>query len=184
MIYPEKKILLKNGKEALFRSPRVEDAVPMMNFLRTSAGETEFILRYPEECNDPEEKEAAFLSGILQSDTKLMIVCEIDGEIAGNCQIMFQERIKTRHRARVAISVLQKYWNLGIGTAMFQEMIEAASRRGGVLQIELEFIEGNERARHLYEKMGFRIVSEMPNAVRLRDGSFRKEFVMVKKLAE
>ena len=112
-----------------------------------------------------------------------MISCEIDGEIAGNCQIMFQERLKTRHRARVAISVLQKYWNLGIGTALFREMIEAASRRG-VLQMELEFIEGNERARHLYEKMGFRIVSEMPNAVRLRDGSFRKEFVMVKMLAE
>ncbi len=183
MYYPEKKILLKNGREALFRSPRAEDAVPMMAFLKTVAGETEFILRYPEECNDPEEEEAAFLTGILQSDTKLMIACEIDGEIAGNCQIMFQGRIKTRHRARVAISVLQKYWNLGIGTAMFQEMIEAASRRG-ILQMELEFIEGNERARHLYEKMGFRIVSELPNAVRLRDGSFRKEFVMVKKLAE
>ena len=75
MYYPEKKILLKNGREALFRSPRAEDAVSMMAFLKTVAGETEFILRYPEECNDPEEEEAAFLTGILQSDTKLMIAC-------------------------------------------------------------------------------------------------------------
>lgn len=183
MHFGEKKILLKNGKEAIFRSPRAEDAVPMMDFLKKAAGETEFILRYPEECDESKEQEAAFLTGILQSQAKMMIACEIDGEIAGNCQIMFQERIKTQHRARVAIAILQKYWNLGVGTAMFREMIEAAASRG-VLQLELEFIEGNERARHLYEKMGFQIVAELPNAIRLRDGSFRKEFTMVKRMEE
>lgn len=42
---------------------------------------------------------------------------------------------------------------------------EDAESREGVMQIELEFVEGNTRARHLYEKMGFRITGVHPNAI-------------------
>jgi RimJ/RimL family protein N-acetyltransferase len=70
------------------------------------------------------------------------------GGIAGTCQISFHDRIKLRHRAGVAIGIIRKYWNLGVGTAMFREMI-AAARKRGVTQLELEFIQGNTRARAL-----------------------------------
>ena len=48
--------------------------------------------------------------------------------------------------------------------------------------VELEYMEGNERGRRLYEKFGFRIVAEKPNAYRLRDGSMRSEIHMQKYL--
>lgn len=41
---------LKDGRKALIRSPRDEDIPGVLDYLYTSAGETEFILRYPEEC--------------------------------------------------------------------------------------------------------------------------------------
>ena len=41
---------LKDGRKVLIRSPRDEDIPGMLDYLRVSAGETEFILRYPEEC--------------------------------------------------------------------------------------------------------------------------------------
>ena len=56
-------------------------------------------------------------------DTDAMLVCVVDGKIAGNCQISWTNRIKTGHRADVAIALLRDYWNLGIGTKMFEEMI-------------------------------------------------------------
>ena len=86
------------------------------------------------------------------------------------------------HRATVAIALLQEFWNLGIGTRMFEEMIRVAKERSGVLQIELDFVEGNKRARALYEKMGFRIVGVKPDAIRMRDGSFVNEYMMIKRL--
>ena len=43
---------------------------------------------------------------------------------------------------------------------MFEELIAAAKAHGGIDFMELGFIEGNERAHHLYEKFGFRVVSE------------------------
>lgn len=81
-----------------------------------------------------------------------MLVCIVDGKVAGSCQISFHQRLKTKHRASVAIALLREFWGQGIGTRLFQEMIEIAQRHGGILQMELEFIEGNDRARHLYEK--------------------------------
>lgn len=49
-------------------------------------------------------------------------------------------------------------------------------------EMEREFVEGNERAKRLYEKMGFAIVAEKPNTIRLKDGTMQKEYFMVKYL--
>lgn len=81
----------------------------------------------------------------------------------------------------IAIAILKDYWNLGIGSAMFEELVAAAQNRGTEI-MELVFIEGNDRARHLYEKFGFRVVSEKPNAFKLKDGTYRNEFYMQKYL--
>jgi ribosomal protein S18 acetylase RimI-like enzyme len=59
-------------------------------------------------------------------------------------------------------------------------MFKAAEERGGVRQLELDFIEGNARARSLYEKLGFRITGVKPDAIRMKDGSFVNEYMMVK----
>ena len=111
-----------------------------------------------------------------------MLVCLVDGKIAGNCQIEWSKGIKTRHRAFVAIALLKDYWNQGIGTRMLQELIRIAEENPDILQMELDFVEGNTRARALYEKMGFRITGVRPNAIRLKDGTLLNEYAMVRKM--
>lgn len=64
---------------------------------------------------------------------------------------------------------------------MFEEMIRI-SKEKGVLQMEPEVVEGNERAKGLYERMGFSVVAEKPNAIRLKDGTMLKEYFMIKYL--
>jgi len=90
--------------------------------------------------------------------------------------------MKTKHRANIGIALISEFWNQGIGTKMFEEMIRLAENRENVLQIELEFVEGNARARHLYEKMGFRITGVRPNAIRLKDGTLLNEYTMIKEI--
>ncbi len=111
----------------------------------------------------------------------LAIACFVDGEVAGNCEINFRGEIKTGHRASIAIAILKDYWNLGIGSAMFNEMISAAEEYGTEI-MELEFIEGNDRAKHLYEKFGFKIVAEIPNAIKLKGERYLSELRMQKYL--
>ena len=181
MQYETKTIPLKNGKQGVFESPNPADAKEMLEYLKICSGETDFILRYPEECVETEEQERAYLAGINESDFGLMIVCKVDGAIAGNCQIAFNRRTKIMHRATISIALLKQYWGLGIGTAMLTELIEAARSRG-VSQLELEYIEGNVRAKGLYEKMGFCEVAQRPDAIRLKNGEMQKEIIMIKKL--
>ncbi len=183
MLFQEAAFDLKDGQKALLRSPCEEDAEKLLRFIIQSSGETDFLLKSPEEwANFSVEQEKAFLNEINNNENKLMIVCFLNDKVAGNCQISFYKLRKNCHRATVAIAVLREYWNLGIGTKMFEKMIETARSRKGMRQIELNFIEGNTRARSLYEKMGFRITGVMPDAVCLKDGTFVNEYMMVKKL--
>ena len=179
----EIEFLLKDGRTALLRSPSEEDAADLLQFIRKACGETEFLLKYPEEYDAfTIEMERDFIRAVNDPQHGVMLTCLVDGKIAGNCQVMFRSGMKERHRASVAVGLLKEYWNLGIGTKMFEEMIRVAREREGVLQMELDFIEGNTRARALYEKMGFRITGVKPDAVRVKDGRLLNAYMMVKKL--
>ena len=183
MIIKDTAFTLKDGRKALLRSPKDEDIRGVLDYLYVSAGETEFILRYPEECGKyTYEGEKALFDRINASDNEAMLVCIVDGKVAGNCQIAWKTGIKTRHRASVAIALLKEFWNQGIGTRMFEEMIRIAEANENLIQMELEFVEGNTRARALYEKMGFRITGVNPNAIRLRDGTLLNEYCMIREI--
>lgn len=182
MYFQEKKIALKDGRIAVFRSPALDDAAEMVAYMRKTAGETDFLLRTPEEVTMTVAEEEMYLSRIAASEYDCMIVCIVDGILAGNCQISRHNKRKNCHRADVMIALLKEFWNLGIGTAMFREMITLAEN-WGLLQLELEVIEGNHRAIGLYEKMGFQTAASRPNAIRLPDGTMLREFLMVKTLS-
>ena len=183
MIIKEIEFALKDGRKALLRSPKDEDIQGMLDYLYQSAGETEFIIRYPEECDKyTYDGEKELFARLNASESDAMIVCLVDGKVAGNCHVMWRNSIKTGHRAGVAIALLKEYWNQGIGTRMFREMIRIAEGNENILQMELEFVEGNTRARALYEKMGFRITGVKPNAIRLKDGTLLNEYSMVREI--
>ena len=181
MDFPAKEIRLKDGRTAIFRSPLPSDAEAALEYMKITAGETPYLLRTPEEIRLSVADEEKFLSRFPDNPNSTMILCFVEGKLAGNCQIDRRTKLKNRHRASVAIALRKEFWNLGIGTALFEEML-AIAENWGVLQVELEVIEGNDRAMALYRKMGFETMSFVPNAIRMPDGSFVQEFLMVKPL--
>ena len=183
MIFKETRFKLKDGRDAVLRSPCEDDARAMRSFIIRASGETEYLMKYPEEhAGLTIEQEKEFIRRDFNSQEEMMIACLVNDVFAGNCKISFRTGLKDRHRAHAAIAVLQEYWNLGIGTRMFEEMFRIARERRTVRQIELDFIEGNTRARGLYEKIGFRITGVRPDAIRMKDGTFLNEYMMVKVL--
>ena len=181
MYFEPKTITLKNGHSCLLRSPLLEDAEEMLAYLQQTAAETHFLLREPEDVNDTIESEHLFIQNIITSDSRLMIVAIVDGKLAGNCGLTFRTYSKVKHRCEIGIGLLKEFWGLGIGSALFDEMIEAA-KAYGCTQMELLVIEGNQRGLTLYEKQGFKVVGAIPNAIRLPDGTYLKEYTMVKML--
>ena len=183
MIIPDIAFTLKDGRPAVIHSPREEDIPGILEYLRISAAETEFLLRYPEECGMyTAEAERAYFSRVNAAENAAALVCIVGGKVAGTCNIEWSRMIKLRHRASVAIALIKEFWGLGIGTRMMQELIRIAESNPNILQVELDFIEGNSRARALYEKMGFRICGVKPDAIQLRDGTVLNEYAMMRKI--
>ncbi len=174
---------LKDGRTALLRSPAGRDVPGILEYLKVSAEETNFLLRCPEEIGMyTAESERNYIDRINRADNAAMLVCIVDGRVAGNCDIQWSRMLKIKHRATVSIALMKEFWGLGIGTAMMSELIRIAEGNRDILQMELDFIEGNSRARALYEKMGFRICGVKPDAVRLTDGTLLNEYSMIRKI--
>ena len=96
MVYNDTEIILKDGRKALFRSPCEDDAEEMLRFITKASGETDFLLKYPEEYSDfTLEQEKEFLRGNHDNPNGMMIACLVDGKIAGNCQIAFRPPDRT-----------------------------------------------------------------------------------------
>lgn len=183
MVFEEKKVVLKNGVEAILKTPEISDAAELIDLMGTVSGETDFLVRYKEEWEGVSvEGEENWVNNVRDSKNSVVLICKVNDEIAGICDVTFNTRMKTSHRATVGIGIRKKYWNMGIGSAMFPELIKAAKERGGIDFMELEFTKGNERAKALYEKFGFEIVSEKPNIYKLKDGTYQDLVYMQKYL--
>ena len=112
---------LKDGRVATLRNAREEEAEALLNYFRTAVGETDFLLLYPDDCESyTVEGERSFIRSMNESESTIMLTCFVGGEIAGNCQLTFKTNLNERHRATIDLVILRKFWNLGIGGAMFK----------------------------------------------------------------
>ena len=50
----------------------------------------------------------------------------------------------------------------------------------GYEQMELGVVEGNDRAKALYERFGFEVTGKTPRAMKYDDGSYKDEYAMTK----
>ncbi len=174
MIFEQKSIELKNGQKAILKTPEIEDAQMLLDCIRTTSGETPFLSRSAEDWNKTTvESEEKWIKANRESENDYVITCYIDNTAVGSCEISFSAGSKTSHRAGLGISIIKKYWNLGIGSAMFKELIQLAKEHEGCEIVELEFVEGNDRAQALYEKFGFKIMATKPNAFKCKDGTYQ-----------
>lgn len=107
-------VSLKNGKTAVFRAAEPDDAPEMIAFLKDTAGETPFLLRYPDEVVLTEEDERRFLQSRLDDPSGILLNAWMDGALAANCALMSKGgQRKLRHRAEIAIAVRRSCWGRG-----------------------------------------------------------------------
>ena len=141
-----------NGHELLLRNANEDDAQVLIDYLKITAVETPYLIKELEEINLTLEEEKAFIRMNNESDHSELILGFLDGEYIGNCSIMGNSRMRYKHRATVGIALYLKYTNMGIGTIMFEKMIEIAYEKG-IEQLELEVVASNQTGLALYKKI-------------------------------
>ena len=150
--------------------------------MRSTAGETRNLMREPEETAMTVEREREFLRDQAASETGLMLLAEVDGELAG-VAIVYANNSQTRlrHRCCVDITLYRKFWGLGMGTVLLGEILTAAGT-AGYEQAELEAVSTNEAAAGLYQKLGFQVTGTIPRAFKYKDGTYADFLFMAKPL--
>ncbi len=184
MRFPEKTVTLKDGRTCVLRPTDPAYAAEMVAYMKETAGETPFLLRYPDEVNYTVESEREILGRILDDPGQAMMMALVDGRVAGNASIGGHgPKRKVRHRCSLAIALYREFWGLGIGTAMIA-YLEALARQIGYGQMDLEVVADNAQARALYRKCGFEETGRHARALLFDDGTYHDEILMTKVLGE
>ena len=180
MKFDARTITLRDGRTCTLRPTHPDDSEAMIEYMRRTAGETPYLLRYPDEVSYTIEQERELLANVLNNPGDVMMAAVVDGKVAGNCSISgLGAKRKIRHRCAMAIALYQEYWNLGIGSAMINYLTELAVRIG-YEQMDLEVVADNTRAQALYRKCGFTETGRRARALKFDDGTYHDELLMVK----
>jgi ribosomal protein S18 acetylase RimI-like enzyme len=116
------------------------------------------------------------------SEGKHTYVATIAGKVAGTFLLKDNQPDLGRHIANGAYMVLPDAGGLGIGKAMGEFSIEEA-RRLGYKAMQFNFvIKSNERAVKLWEKLGFKIIGEIPEAFDHQQNGLTNAYIMYQKL--
>lgn len=170
-------IKLKSGKELLLRRPKEEDAEAMIEYLNIVGGESDNLLFGKNEFRLTLEQEREHIRNINENNNALMILGIIDNQIVSVSQVSAPNRKRIAHNSELAISVKKEYWDMGIGTAVMEALIDFARNHNTIKTISLGVKASNKKAQHLYEKLGFEKVGVHRNFFNI-DGNYDDEILM------
>jgi RimJ/RimL family protein N-acetyltransferase len=169
----------KDGRGVMFRTPSMGDLDGFLEFVNSLVDEGAEI---PVEDRRSREAEADWLGRLLadlEKGSAICIVGEVDGKLIANSEIR-KATGRRSHVGGLAVAIKDGFRDVGIGTELIRLLIEE-SRRSGLRLVCLSVFETNLRARHVYEKVGFREVGRMPKAIRKGD-QYVDEVVMALEL--
>ena len=178
----EQKIILKNGEEALIRNGDRADGATAFEVFNLTHEETDYLLSYPDENSYDQEQEAQFLEEKTKSPNEIELIAIVDGKVVGSAGIeAVGKKYKVKHRAEFGISLLKKYWGIGLGKALTKACIQCA-REAGYDQLELNVAAENERALSLYRSLGFTEFGRNPRGFNSRTSGYQELIYMLLKL--
>lgn len=182
MEFSSKTVTLKSGRPCVIRRPKASDAERLLRYQKKSSGETPYLAVGPEDIDWTAEDQAARIERWNASPSRLRLIAEVDGELAGAAVLYANNpQNRLRHRCCVDITLYQRFCGIGIGTALLRELL-AAARSAGYEQAELEVVSVNAPAIALYKKLGFEAVGTMPRALKYGDGTYADFLLMVRQL--
>lgn len=146
------------------------DAENLLNHLQKIAVETGFMTMGAEGPGKTIEAKQKEIKTILESEVTVLLVALEEEEIIGIAEVHGNESPKLKHIGDISISIAKDYWGIGLGTRMMEQLIDWANGPSSQLKrVELTVQARNERARSLYEKMGFKLEAIMPRGVKDED---------------
>ena len=162
---------LKDGRQLIIRDALPPDAKALIVHANAVISETNFTTRAPGEFEITVEQERQNLKTYFDTDNKLFILAELDGQVVGLLNFAGGLRTRLRHQGEFGISVRQHSCGLGIGTLLLEALIDWAKSGGIITKINLRVRTDNPAAIKIYLRAGFVIEGTIANEM-LIDGIY------------
>ncbi len=110
----------------------------------------------------------------------LGVVRTIEGQkkIVASATLAFSNQQSTKHVADFGIVVHDDYQNKGLGTILTKYLLEIAKERG-INRVTLKVVTENERAIHVYKKIGFKVEGKLVNNhYNYNTGQYGDDYIM------
>ncbi len=165
----------KDGRRVVLRTPRFEDLDDCLEVINSLVDEGADIGREVKASTDEEADWLAKKLAEVEQEKTIFIVAEVDGRFAGSSEVSWKSGVMS-HVGEVGIGLAARAREAGIGTELMKTTIEESRKRGFRLLV-LHVFAGNERARHVYEKVGFRETGRIPMRF-YRKGRYIDDIIM------
>lgn len=171
-------IRLKSGETITLRNSHPDDALAFLAYAKRIMGEGFHSVTEPEEFNISEAQERAWIQGLLDNPSALMVVAEHQGQIIGeiNFQALAQRRLQ--HTGNLAMSVHHAWRRKGIGLLLLQTLLDWASAHPHLEKVSLSVVATNDKAINLYRKLGFQMEGNRPREVKFGPGHYADVYLM------
>jgi RimJ/RimL family protein N-acetyltransferase len=135
-------------------------------------------MRDPVNRNEQVDWLSRRLAAIEKSEV-IQIVAEVNGCIIANTDLTIKKGSRS-HVGDIGIIIREGYRDIGIGTEMLNQLIIQAHERNLKL-LTMGVFSTNTRAKHVYEKLGFRECGRIPGEI-FKNGQYIDHITMVKTL--
>jgi RimJ/RimL family protein N-acetyltransferase len=174
-----KQFTARDGRDVILRTPRWEDLDDCIEFVNSLVDEGADVNMYKKVTR---KEEAAWLDSRLAEldrDLLFMIVAEVDGKMIGNSSLSIGRGFSS-HTGEIGIALRMGYRDVGIGTEILKTLIFQAKKLG-CRTVYLSVFSSNERAIHVYEKIGFKETGRKPDKI-FKNERYIDEIIMTKVL--
>jgi RimJ/RimL family protein N-acetyltransferase len=166
----------ENGRRVVLRVPRLEDVDDLLEIINSLVDEgAEISINEKVTSRDAEIDWLSRVLADLERGEEFFMVAEVDGRVVASSNLE-RSRGYAKHVGVIGIVIKKGFRDLGIGTVMMQALVEQA-RAMGLKVLTLSAFATNERAIHVYEKVGFVQTGRIPRK-HFKDGRYIDEVIM------
>jgi RimJ/RimL family protein N-acetyltransferase len=167
--------IVKDGWSVILRTPKWEDLDDLLEFINSLVDESADITMYKKATRQEEAEWLGRLLANVENDKLFALVAEVNGKVVANSEIS-QKSGYSGHVGEIGIAIKSGYRDVGIGTEMLRTLISHA-REIGLKVLRLSVFSSNSRAKHVYEKVGFKETGRITKEI-FKDGKYIDEIIM------
>lgn len=166
-----------NGLRYTIRSATIPDAQALSDLRLQLDGETENFDREQGEAFIDKSGFEQIIRIDTESPSNICLVAVVDNRIIGFSRCEGSALKRLAHKVEFGVGVIKELWGYGIGKNLLQVSIDWADANN-IKKIALQVLETNDKARRLYEKLGFTVEGILKNDKRLSDGKYYHTMIM------